>query len=142
MFLLAPCPALWYDAGGMAKKFVVCAFLLCLVGLNASVCWCAWEVKKAAKAFYVDVRAPEISFDTYRIESQLEQIASVIDKRMQYMRVSVGGDVEVRGSLGIDGNVKTDIESMPNLLAEPVTVRPEMFGFPVMINDPVRVKAY
>ena len=124
------------------KKIAFVVLLLCLVGLNASVCWCAWEVKQAAKAFYVDVRAPEIEFDTYRIESQLEQIASVIDKRMQYMRVSVGGDVEVRGSLGIDGNVKTDIESMPNILAEPVTVRPELYGFPVQLDTPVRVKAY
>ena len=113
------------------KKIAFVVLLLCLVGLNASVCWCAWEVKQAAKAFHVDVQAPEVGVDTYRIESRLSDIASVLDKRMEYMRVSVGGDVEVRGSLGIDGNVKTDIESMPNILAEPV-----------MIADPIRVKPY
>lgn len=127
----------------MAKKFVIGAFLLCIVGLNASVFWCAWEVKQAAKAFHVDVQAPEVRVDTDRIESRLSDIASVLDKRMEYMRVSVGGGVEVRGSLGIDGNVKTDIESMPNILADPVTVRPDgVFGFQVQLDAPVRVKAY
>ena len=42
----------------MVKRFVVGALLLCLVGLNASVCWCAWEVKQLrleARYLQVDV---------------------------------------------------------------------------------------
>jgi hypothetical protein len=45
----------------MVKKFVIGAFLLCLVGLNASVCWCAWEVQKLRlETGYLRVRVDEM----------------------------------------------------------------------------------
>lgn len=47
--------------GVMVKKFVVGALLVGLVGLNASVCWCAWEVKQLRlDARYLRVKVDEM----------------------------------------------------------------------------------